>query len=457
LIVDAIHGDIHLSALERKVIDTATFQRLRNLKQLGMAQLTYPNATHTRFAHSIGVLGIMEKITGLVQASLNLSEEDVENIRLAGLLHDIGHYPYSHLMERIDKVRLTEELVGNQPFMYDASQVKYPKHEQVGAMIVCNQQEMVDALGGNVRAETVAALFTKTDSADSQLSKLISSSLDMDRLDYLLRDAHAAGVAYGKIDLSYLLNNFLLGKNGDVGVSDKALSAVEHFLLGRFFMHKSVYYHKTTYGMEEACRQLLRRIKDAKKFGIPVDGKAIAELVTSDGLSTFTDSYVDRFIDQAAADKDPLISTLASALKSRKPPKLVYEKNVLHRTSSGALPVENKAFLQACKFCIPEFARKNGIELGRFLVCETPPLTLEKRGALLTESQARDLKPEEKTEIIKIIDRKTQEAISIVDIQHSIVNVCSNHAYQSLRLYFVHSPDEGEILSKLESEVKKWF
>src|SRR5713226_2700934 len=87
LIVDSIHGDIHLSPIECRVVDTASFQRLRHLKQLGMAQATYPNATHTRFAHSLGVLGIMEHVTRVAQQALSLTDEDVEDIRLAGLLH----------------------------------------------------------------------------------------------------------------------------------------------------------------------------------------------------------------------------------------------------------------------------------------------------------------------------------------------------------------------------------
>src|SRR5579859_7133427 len=87
LIVDSIHGDIHLTPIECRVVDTASFQRLRHLKQLGMAQATYPNATHTRFAHSLGVLGIMEHITRVAQQALSLSEDQAEDIRLAGLLH----------------------------------------------------------------------------------------------------------------------------------------------------------------------------------------------------------------------------------------------------------------------------------------------------------------------------------------------------------------------------------
>src|SRR5262245_4983223 len=181
LIVDSIHGDIHLTPVELRVVDTASFQRLRHLKQLGMAQVTYPNATHTRFAHSVGVLGIMAKITAIAKKKLQLDDDKVEDIRLAGLLHDIGHYPYSHLMERVDKVQLTEEIVAGGTIV-PSSQAPYPDHEQVGEWIVTSQQDLIEALGGPDRAARVASLFTRNASADPQISKLIHSSLDMDRL-----------------------------------------------------------------------------------------------------------------------------------------------------------------------------------------------------------------------------------------------------------------------------------
>ena len=111
IVVDSIHGPIELTELERRVVDTAGFQRLRHLKQLGMAHVTYPNATHTRFAHSLGVLAIMSRVLQVAQDHLRLDEECTQDLRLAALLHDVGHYPYSHLMERVDDVVLTEERV----------------------------------------------------------------------------------------------------------------------------------------------------------------------------------------------------------------------------------------------------------------------------------------------------------------------------------------------------------
>ncbi|MCE9552284.1 MAG: HD domain-containing protein [Planctomycetes bacterium] len=254
LIVDSIHGDIRLNDEECRVIDTASFQRLRNLKQLGMGQVTYPGATHTRFAHSIGVLGIMERVTNVARAALSLNDEQVNEIRLAGLLHDIGHYPYSHLMEGVDNVILTEHFVGSGQKTLNASKDKYVDHEEIGELIVTQQKDILAALGGGTRAKRIADLFRRRETAHLQLSKLIHSSLDMDRLDYLMRDAKAAGVPYGHIDVNYLINCLRVSQTGMLGVQYKAITALEHFTLARFFMHKAVYYHKTTYALEEACR-----------------------------------------------------------------------------------------------------------------------------------------------------------------------------------------------------------
>src|SRR6516165_5443862 len=101
IVVDNLHGDVELTEQEWRVVNTATFQRLRSLKQLGMGHLVYPNATHTRFAHSLGVFHIMCRVLGNLDHD-DLDDERKADLRLAALLHDIGHYPYSHLMERVD-------------------------------------------------------------------------------------------------------------------------------------------------------------------------------------------------------------------------------------------------------------------------------------------------------------------------------------------------------------------
>jgi HD superfamily phosphohydrolase len=454
LIVDSIHGDIHLTAIELQVVDTASFQRLRHLQQLGMAQVTYPNATHTRFAHSLGVLGIMEHVTRVAQAALSLSDEQAEDIRLAGLLHDIGHYPYSHLMERIDKVQLTEDFLARGR-TFDANRPPYPKHVVVGELIVTHQPDLLEALGGLERARRIAALFTRETTENVQLSKLIHSSLDMDRLDYLLRDARAAGVPYGQIDLNYLVNNFRASPSGMLGVAQKALTAVDHFLLARLFMYRSVYYHKTTFGMEEACRQLLRRIRDQGKFGIPPDGSVIAEMVKGTSLGEFTDAYVDSIVEKAAHDEDAVIQALANSIRRRRPPKLLKEVLILEQNGKSAHAGE--IFMKDCKHELKSLAERHGLPLGRFLVGATPPLTLEERGAYLTEEQARSLEPEAKEEIIKVFIDGAAEPVSVVSIPHSIVHLCSNHFFQAFRLYLVcDDATDDDLVENLRHEIGAW-
>ena len=337
-------------------------------------------------------------------------------------------------MERIDNVQLTEDIVaGSQVF--HADRPKYPNHQEVGEIIATHQQDLIEALGGPEHAKQIAELFTRKTIADPQLSKLIHSSLDMDRLDYLLRDARATGVPYGQIDLNYLLNNFRASPSGMLGVSEKAITAVDHFLLVRFFMHRSVYYHKTTFGLEEACRQLLRRGRDQGKFGIPVDGTAVADLVKGKELGQFTDAYVDVIVEKAAQDDDPVISALAESIRRRRPPKLLKEVVVLEE--NGKVAHAGAIFRKDCKHQLADLARQHGLPVGRFLVAETHPLTLEERGALLTEHQLQSLKPKERQEIIKVFVEGQQEPVSIVDVPHSIVHLCSNHFFQAFRLYLV--------------------
>ena len=215
--------------------------------------------------HSLGVLGIMIRVQKVAEENgISLSGEEFEDLRLAALLHDVGHYPYSHLMEGIEKVGLIEEKINSSGSSDSQKTLKisstpYPEHETLGVKIVSSQQDIIDAIGSKERTQKIADLFSGNAPESRQSSKFITSSLDLDRLDYLQRDAYATGLPYGRIDLNYLLNSLQMSPTGEIGVCDRAIPAVEHFLLARYFMHRTVYYHRTTVAFEEACRQLLRR------------------------------------------------------------------------------------------------------------------------------------------------------------------------------------------------------
>jgi len=460
--VDSIHGDIELTPREWRIVDTASFQRLRYIKQLGMGHLVYPNATHTRFAHSIGVLGVMGRILNTAkQNELDyLSQERIDDLRLAALLHDVGHYPYSHLLEGVDSVQLAEDFIHepgrSQEWMAGP---RYPKHVQVGQIIVRSQQDLVAAIGDQERAGRVADLFGRTAAADSQWSKLISSSFDMDRLDYLVRDSQAAGVPYGSIDLNYLLNALRVSPKGMVGVSDKALPAAEQYLFARYFMHRTVYWHKTTYAFEEAARQIIRRIRDqrekAMEYGLPQDEAAVLDLVKSERLRTFTDAYLDALLERATRDADEAISTISKALLDRRPAKLLRE--VCDVQEAEALGAKATKFRMNCKHRLSELARGANMPLWRFMYCETAPLRLEKRGPELSISEARQQPPEEADELIKVFRDEEAEPVSLVDIEHSIIRRSANCAVRLFRLYVI---DDGQTdqnrYKALRESVRNW-
>lgn len=398
----------------------------------------------------------MSRVTRVTATKLKLTEEDQQDLRLAALLHDVGHYPYSHLMERLDDVLLAEDQIATQSVVpvHDP----YPDHERLGRIIVTEQKDLLDAIGGKKRASRIAGLFTKAPEADQQRSKLIHSSLDMDRLDYLTRDAHAAGVPYGHIDLPYLLNNLRASSTGMIGIEHKAITAAEQFLLARYFMHRTVYYHKTTFGLEEACRQLLRRCRDAGKFAVPKSGAAIESLVRNQSkLMEFTDHFVDFVARQAVEDSDAVISALGMAIVFRKPPKLLGEAASLVDTTDEGNMRHNAAtsFLRHCRAQVSDLSRKSGVPLGKFLIAQVRPIRLEKRGPTILASEAPGQIEEKEDELIKVFVPGQDEPRSLVDVSESIVRVCANYASRVTRLYVVCDSDVK--VANLRQRVAAWL
>jgi hypothetical protein len=301
-------------------------------------------------------------------------------------------------------------------------------------------------------------LFSRLEGTDQQHSKLIHSSLDMDRLDYLLRDARAAGVPYGEIDLNYLLNSARISPAGMLGVAAKAIPAAEHFLLARVFMHRVVYYHKTTYGVEEACRQLLRRLRESGRYDgeLAKDGNGINDICGGRMLREFTDDYVDRIVYKAASDQnDPTIRALAGSLVSRQPPRLLAEVGGVEEKASSMISV-CAHFRQRCRDGLKSLARKHKIELGRFLLCGPKPIKFEERESLLSRSDLEKLQPEEREELIMIFRKGDTEPRSLVDVDGSMIRGLSNQVFAIQRLYLVDREVDPEKVEQIRSAVRDW-
>ena len=384
-----------------------------------------------------------------------LDDDQKQDLRLAALLHDIGHYPYSHLMEGIDSVTLTEDLTDSESGrkLIDVSSRRYPKHEVVGRLVVTKQADVRDLIGGENRANRISDLFTRSQTADPQLSKLIHSSLDMDRLDYLLRDSSAAGVPYGHIDINYLLNSLQVDKAGLLGVSPKAIPAAEQFLFARYFMYRTVYHHKTIHGLEEACRHLLRRLRDTGDSRLPRDGAEVEALVSSEGLGSFTDAFVDQLVQESVSHENKVISALARTISGRRPPKLLKEVVCFARnqeTSPSAV-----AFQKTCEHRLARLANDFEIPLGAFIYAETKPLRIEERGHEITVDEAHELPDENTDELIRVVEDRT--AKPLVDSDASLVKFSAQHVFKVIRLFVVyHGNDQAKVVQSLREKVKDW-
>ncbi len=230
---DPVHGYIPMTAVEKDLIDSPAVQRLRRLKQLSGAYFTYPGAEHSRFSHSLGVMHLAGKMaTRLEQLGL-LTEEDCQKIRIAGLLHDIGHGPFSHIYEEVlDKYRGMT-------------------HEDVGTWLI-EQSELKDILANHGYSPTELSKLAVGKAENREkgfLNKIIASQFDADIMDYLVRDSHFCGVEYGNIDIERLINSIDM-VNDQLAMDINAIYALEAFVIARYEMFKAVYFHRTVRAAE---------------------------------------------------------------------------------------------------------------------------------------------------------------------------------------------------------------
>ena len=260
---DPIHGFIKLSKKEKRLIDTQVFQRLRRIRQLAMTFLVYPGAAHTRFDHSIGVMHIAGRICTRLQ-ELNpsrISDKDVDRVRLAALLHDVGHGPFSHVSEH-----LLDE------FTYDKTDKDKPRekiHEKITVDIIQTDPE-INAIfrdeGRDEEQDFVIEMIEGKEKRWDWRRDIVSSELDADKMDYLLRDSYFAGVKYGLYDLEKLIESCLLTErlNTPLAISSKGIYALEQILLARHHMTQQVYWHRVGLISTEMIIRGLTLALDAK-------------------------------------------------------------------------------------------------------------------------------------------------------------------------------------------------
>jgi len=224
-IIDPIHDFVRVYGNELKIIDTPIFQRLRRIRQLSGAHLIYPGAQHTRFEHSLGVMHIASMAGQALAEKGVVSFDDIQNLRLAGLLHDIGHGPFSHLFEEIFEEK------------------RKISHEDLGRDIIL-KTEIGDIISKNGFDKKLITKLAFGDSKLQFMNEIISGTLSADIMDYLLRDGYFTGAEHAKIDHHRLTHSLDVYKN-KLALDKSSLVNFETMMISRFQMFKAVYFHKT--------------------------------------------------------------------------------------------------------------------------------------------------------------------------------------------------------------------
>jgi len=284
---DPIHGMISLSRAEWQAIDTPIFQRLRRVRQLAMTHLVYPGALHTRFEHSIGV----RHIAGRLSESLDFTAEEAAVIKTAALLHDIGHGVFSHVSEQV-----IDDLSGAEGV-----------HEAVSVAIMRTDSALHAALGRDLCEE--AAVIVGLEESRTAMRDVVSGPTDADKLDYLLRDSHFAGVNYGRYDLDRIIDTARViapsSAQSQLGFDADGLWAVEEMRMARHHMHRQVYGHKTRLATDIMATRALRlaissEVLSETGFKVPV----------VDGQPRIEENFLEAYLAHTDAD---VLETLCGA------------------------------------------------------------------------------------------------------------------------------------------------
>ena len=300
-IIDPIHQFIRVYDYELPIIDSPLFQRLRRIRQLSGAHLTYPAAQHSRFEHSLGVMHIASQAGFALNEKGFLNSDEIQILRLAGLLHDIGHGPFSHLFEEI-------------------MQEKKISHEDYGKKIILNS-EIGDILTKTGFDKKLISKIAFGESKFQFLNEIVSGALSADMMDYLLRDGYFTGAEHAKVDHKRITQSLDIHKK-KLALERSALYSFESMMHSRYQMFKAVYFHKTVRSAEVMLLEALRLSDD--EFGF-----------TSFNLNEYVKLTDEHVISTLITSKSPKLKRarqFAKDYQNRKLLKCVFERIFTSKT-----------------------------------------------------------------------------------------------------------------------------
>lgn len=290
-----------------RLVDTTEFQRLRRVRQLGLGYVAYHTAEHSRFTHSLGAFHLATRILAKLGADYAIADDDRIAVRVAALLHDIGHGAFSHVVEGILHFHHEDYTV----------EAVLSEETEVGRVL----RDFSPQLAGKV-ADIIRGTFRPM-----ALAQLVSSQLDADRMDYLLRDSLMTGVKYGVYDLEWIIKSLEINEADDqLYISARGINAVEDYLQARYYMFKQVYFHRTLRAAETVLHSLIRRALELFSTGQPVwhvPGSAFEKILRGEKLSlcehlSIDDTDVLFYIKRWQQSSDAILADLSKRFLNRR-------------------------------------------------------------------------------------------------------------------------------------------
>lgn len=473
---DPVYGGIPVTQLELELIDTSAFQRLRGLRQLAKVNYVFPGAEHSRFVHSLGVLYIMGLMTDQLLKCQAIFEEDAIKMRVAALLHDIGHYPLSHLGEAVygyckdnlsaGKIieQLSSDEIKNPPLHeLSSSHSKAAHHEQLGKYIVVNNKEIKQILCKyGLDPEEIGTIFTgEIGSRNMVYSQLLHSSLDADRLDYLLRDSYQTGVKYGLVDLQYLIRLLMVVKDKQLSPGNdrvlvcnkKGQHVVEHFLMSRYFHYSQVVFHKTNAAFEGMIKSMYIKLVQSGGF-IFNSLEDIHSGINTDDFLNFNDAALDSALLNyyKSNHSDDEYKKLYEMYRDRIRPKVVFEMKDLYSENPSS---DFSSLKWQLKRYPEKFTELLGTSLWGYQIV---PITIEKIQSHYTLSEAMKRNHDEDLrEAVKVYDPDTKSVSYLAEDKLSVINKLSNYRSEFIRIYVLGKEIKNEEFKMMQNRIIEYI
>ncbi len=396
-IKDPVHGYVYITEVEKEIIDSFPVQRLHRLRQLAGAEFVYPGANHTRFEHSVGVLHLAGLLAENQNLSQYLSEDDAQMIRMAGLLHDVGHGPFSHIFEHV----LTKFL--------------NKTHEDMTTWVIQRSElaDIINRLGYDPDVIGKLAVGSLHKSGKAFMDQIIRSSVDVDKLDFVVRDTYHTGAEYGFVDIFRLIHMLdILDEN--LAVDLGALSALESFILARMESFKSIYFHRVS---RAAQIMLAMAMEEAK------DELGLTDFESPEEYLALNDYTLWAMLKKCKKSKETIEN-----LERRRLLKIAYDRtfHVREKTISGIFG--NEEIRNQIR---DQIATKAGVE-RRSVVIDVPTLpSVPYRHSVLLEPM--EIPVFQKTRDGKKVPRRLSDISGIFDVLKGFINILRVYTEEEYR------------------------